>query len=76
MVNRKFEGKEVKHFEQVKIDNKWFNVWYFKSIVKGQRQEIAVSRYTMAEGETLKFFKIKRLSNLEFTIYFNFRNVL
>ena len=68
-VNRKFEGKEVAYFEQRKIDNKWFNIWYFKNSDRNQRrQEIAVSRYTMAEGETL--------NNLHFTIAYNFRNYL
>ena len=76
-VNRKFEGKEVAYFEQRKIDNKWFNIWYFKNSDRNQRrQEIAVSRYTMAEGETLKFFKLRSLNNLHFTIAYNFRNYL
>ena len=75
--NRKFEGKEVINFEQKKIDNKWFNVWYLKNTDKNQqRQEVAVSRYTMAEGETLKFFKLRSLNNLNFTIGMKFKHVL
>lgn len=75
--NRKFEGKEVVNFEQRKIDNKWFNIWHFKNTDRNQRrQEIAVSRYTMAEGETLKFFKLRSLNNLNFTVAYNFKNCL
>lgn len=76
-VNRKFEGKEVINFEQKKIDNKLFNIWFFKNSNRNQRrQEVAVSRYTMAEGETLKFFKLRSLNNLDFTIGMNFKHVL
>lgn len=76
-VNRKFEGKEVSYFEKKKIDNKLFNIWYLKNSNRNQRrQEIVVIRYTMAEGENLKTFKLRSLNNLEFTIAFNFRHIL
>lgn len=75
--SKNFEGKEVVSFEQRKIDNKWFNIWFLKNSDRNQRrQEVAVSRYTKAEGEVIKLFKVRSLNNLDFAIGVNFKHVL